>query len=237
MDNSNAARHDDTRDARTQASAEARPVEHRSLSGEDETEAPPDDPVTAADPTASPSSYTWKDIEEGDTPLDDDMERLVDPSIGRERISANPDVLDLDDEWRTEGEEPDFMDDPGTEDIIEAVEEGEPYFPPTDPPLTTRPLTNAGVMGGFATDSDEEPEESEGEPSRFQGGDDEIAARVIRALRLDAYTSDLNIDVEVEDGVVYLKGQVSSLEDAEQAEQVAGSVDGVEEVEEDLDII
>ena len=235
MVNPNEARHNDTRDARTMPGESARPVEHRPF---EKTEIPPpDDPALAVDPTADPSSYSSRDLEEGRTPLDEEMDRLIDPSIGRERISTNPDVMDLDESWREESEEPDFMDSPGTIDIIEAIEEAEPYFPPTDPPLTTRPLTNAGVMGGFAADSDEEPEDEEEEPLRVRGGDDEIAARVIRALRLDAYTSDLNIHVEVEDGVVYLTGKVRSLEDVEQAEQLAGSVDGVEDVEEDLEIV
>ena len=37
--------------------------------------------------------------------------------------------------------------------------------------------------------------------------------------------------------MVYLTGKVRSLEDIEQAEQVAGSVPGVEEVEEELEIV
>ena len=235
MDNSNEARHNDTRDARTQAGESSRPVEHRPL---EETEVPPaEDPALAGDPTASPSSYSSKEIEEGRTPLDEDMDRLIDPSIGRERMSTNPDVMDLDESWLVESEEPDFMDSPGTVDVIEAVEEAEPYFPPTDPPLTTRPLTNAAMRGGFATGALEEPEEPEEEPRRVRSGDDEIAARVKRALLLDAYTTDMNINVTVEDGVVYLSGQVRSLEDVEMAESVAGNVEGVEEVEEELEIV
>lgn len=236
MENSNRARHDDTRDARTQEGESARPVERRAFE-EDAGAALPDDPVQAADPAASPSSYSLRDIDEGRTPLDDEMERLVDPSIRKERLSNNLDVLDLDDSWLVEGEEPDFADSPGTTDVIESVEEAEPYFPPTDPPMTTRPLTNAGVAGGFATGSDEESEDTEDAPLRVSGGDDEIQARVIRALRHDAYTADLNIHVTVEDGVVYLTGKVRSLEDIEQAEEVAGEVPGVEEVEEDLEIV
>jgi hypothetical protein len=199
--------------------------------------APADDPVTAVDPGASPSRYTDRQIEEGDTPLEEDMDMLVDPSIGREKLSTNPDVLDLDESWRVEGEEPDFMDDPGTSDVIESVEEAEPYFPPIDPPISTRSLSNARVRGGFASSSLEEPDEPEDEPLRVKGGDDAIAARVRYALRTDAYTADLNINVEVEDGVVRLHGKVRSIEDVEQAEQVAGSVEGVEDVEEELEII
>lgn len=237
MDDINPAQHHDSRDSRTQEGEGARPVERRPMYNEDRAQAPGQDAVNALDPEADPSSYSQQDIDSGNTPLDEDMDRLIDPGIGREIMGTNPDVLNLDDSWLVSGEEPDFMDSPGTTDVIEAVEEAEPYFPPTDPPLTTRPLTNAGIMGGFATGSDEEPDDTEDSPLRVRGGDDEIAAQVIRALRSDAYTTDMNIHVEVEDGVVYLTGKVRSLEDVEQAEQVAGSVAGVEEVEEDLEIV
>ncbi|HET9495360.1 MAG TPA: BON domain-containing protein [Chloroflexia bacterium] len=237
MDRGNEARHHDSRDSRTQAGESAHPTQRRELPNESLVRAPADDPVTAVDPGASPSRYTDRQIEEGDTPLEEDMDMLVDPSIGPEKLSTNPDVLDLDESWRTEGEEPDFMDDPGTSDVIESVEEAEPYFPPIDPPIGTRSLSNARVRGGFASSSLEEPDEPEDEPLRVKGGDDAIEARVRYALRTDAYTSDLNIEVEVEDGVVRLHGKVRSIEDVEQAEQVAGSVEGVEDVEEELEII
>jgi hypothetical protein len=215
----------------------AHPVEPRDTPNEVDVQAPADDPVSAVNPAASPSSYSQRDIDTGNTPLDEEMEMLIDPSIGPERMSTNPDVLDLDESWRVEGEEPDFMDNPGTTDIIEAVEEAEPYFPPTDPPIGTRSLTNASVRGGFSATSLQEDEPDEDDPLRVQGGDEEIAERVRYALATDGYTADLNIEVEVEDGTVYLHGKVRSLEDIEQAEQIAGSVEGVEEVEEDLEIV
>jgi hypothetical protein len=237
MDSGNLARRHDSRDSRTTEGDSAHPIELRELPGETFAFEPADDPVNAVDPGASPSRYTDRQIEEGDTPLEEDMDMLVDPSIGREKLSTNPDVLDLDESWRVEGEEPDFMDDPGTSDVIESVEEAEPYFPPIDPPIGTRSLSNARRRGGFASSSLEEPDEPEDEPLRVKGGDDAIAARVRYALRTDAYTADLNIHVEVEDSVVRLFGKVRSIEDVEQAEQVAGSVEGVEDVEEELEII
>jgi hypothetical protein len=237
MDRGNDGRHHDSRDSRTQEGESAHPTELRDMPDEIRVDAAPQDPVTAVDATASPSRYSNREVEEGHTPLGEGMDMLVDPSIGRERLSTNPDVLDLDESWRVEGEEPDFMDSPGTSDVIESVEEAEPYFPPTDPPLSTRSLSNARVRGGFASTSLEEPEEPEDEPLRVKGGDDAIAARVRYALRTDAYTADLNIHVEVEDGTVRLYGKVRSIDDIEQAEQVAGNVEGVEEVEEELEII
>ncbi len=232
----NPARHEDSRDDRTQQGIGPHPVEQRDTLSERVVQAPADDEVDAANPMASPSSYTQRDIDKGDTPDDAAIDMMVDPSLGRERMSTNMDVLDLDDSWRVESEEPDFMSDPGTTDVIQSVEEGEPYFPPTDPPLTTKPLNNARIVGGFSTTSLEEPTEPEDHPLRL-AGDDEIAEQVRYALAADAYTAELNIEVEVRDGVVYLHGNVTSLDDIEQAEQVAGEVEGVQDVEEDLEIV
>ena len=156
-----------------------------------------------------------------------------------ERSTEPEDVLNLDAELLVEGEEPDFQDSPGTTDVMLAVEEGLPYFPPIDPVIRPNPDDEEGieVLGGFATDALEGPLEEEQLPPQVRRGDDELASAVARALRADSYTTDLNIEVEVVDGVVYLRGLVSSLEDIEQAEEVAGRVPGIEDVEEELEIV
>lgn len=238
----NQAASGDTRDVRTQEGETpkgkaAGPPMTSSQASEAGPLPMPQDPVNAVDTGATPSDFTIEEIDRGETPLDEGMDRLIDPSLGNERLSANFDVLDLDRSFIVESEEPDFTDDPGTSDVIAVIEEGETYFPPTDPPLTRRSLTNAGMMGGFSETSDEEPVEPEDHPMRLQGNDEELAEQVRYALAADAYTADLNIEVEVEYGMVYLHGKVRSLEDIEQAEQIAGSVPGVEDVEEDLEIV
>jgi hypothetical protein len=237
MDSSDkGAAHHDSRDSRTGENETATPVNRRDMLGETRTTNP--DIETLEDTGRGYSGYTGRGNGEDDNTLDDeDLDGMVDPTIGRERMSANPDVLDLDSSWRVEGEEPDFMDDPGATDVIEAIEGDEPYFPPTDPPLRSERLENAGIMGGFASTSLEEPTDDIDHPIRLLTNDEEIAERVRYALAADAYTADLNIEVEVVDGTAYLTGHVRSLEDIEQAEQVAGSVAGVEEVEEELEIV
>lgn len=233
--------HEDSRDSRTQQGEAARPTENRDVYAEGRTPTPDaQNPVNAVNPNETPSDYSLDEIDAGEVPLDEEMEHLVDPSMGRERMSSNMDVLDLDSSWISESEEPDFAGDPGTSDMSEAIEEGEVYFPPTDPPIRTEDpdgITGASVLGGFAATSLEEPTEEVDHPLRLQTNDEEIAERVRYALAADAYTSDLNIEVAVEDGVVYLTGSVTSLDDIDQAEQVAGSVPGVEEVEEELEIV
>lgn len=158
---------------------------------------------------------------------------------GEEQIGDPDDVLNQDPALLEEAEEPDFQEDPGTTDVMEAVEEGLPYFPPTDPVVAPDPDDEEGleIVGGFASDALEGPLEEELLPAPVRRGDDELAAAVHRALRADSYTTDLNIEVEVEDGVVYLRGMVTSLEDIEQAEEVAGRVPGIEDVVEELEIV
>ncbi|HET7080532.1 MAG TPA: BON domain-containing protein [Chloroflexia bacterium] len=147
------------------------------------------------------------------------------------------DVFDLPVE-PLESVEPDFAGDVGTTDVQEVVENGETYFPPTDPVVApVDDFEGVEVRGGFAETSLEEPREATRDPARMKLNDDEIAENVLNAIRNDAYTTDLDIDVTVENGIVYLRGRVNSLDDVEQAEEVAGSVEGVVDVEEELEII
>jgi hypothetical protein len=147
------------------------------------------------------------------------------------------DVFDLPVE-PLESVEPDFAGDVGTTDVQEVVENGETYFPPTDPVVApVDDFEGVEVRGGIAETSQEEPREATRDPARKKLNDDEIAENVLNAIRNDAYTTDLDIDVTVENGIVYLRGRVNSLDDVEQAEEVAGSVEGVVDVEEELEII
>jgi osmotically-inducible protein OsmY len=59
---------------------------------------------------------------------------------------------------------------------------------------------------------------------------------VRRELAEDSATADLNIVVAVRNGVVHLRGQVADLDDADNAESVAGRVPGIREVVEELDV-
>lgn len=230
-------REQDSRDNRTTQGPTPMPEENRDVQDEERSLAPEQNPVGAADSMASPSSYTLADISEGDTPMDQELESMVDPDMGDEQISNNPDVLNLDSSWLVESEEDDFMGDPGTVDVIQAIEEGEPYFPPTDPVIRAQGLNNAEMLGGFSITSLEEPNEPRDVPVRLLTNDDEMAQQVHYALATNAYTADLNIKVEVRNAVAFLHGMVGSLDDIEQAEQVAGTVPGIEDVEEDLEIV
>lgn len=128
--------------------------------------------------------------------------------------------------------------DVGTIDPGLAMEEAIPYFPPTDPVIGEQLVEQdeVEVIGGFQPTSDEGDEDSV--PRSRLDDDERISDDVRRELREDAATTDLtNISVETVNGVVFLRGEVPSPEDADNAEAVAARVPGVREVQELLTVV
>jgi hypothetical protein len=123
----------------------------------------------------------------------------------------------------------------GPDDISDPASDlDETYTPPIDPVITVRDSGEVAVLGGFSTDSSGQitPQRS----SDGQIGDEAIADAVRAALKLDAATTDLRIAVTALEGVVRLRGTVADLDDADNAESVAAGVEGVLEVQEQLDV-
>jgi|GEM_PF-596360 len=149
---------------------------------------------------------------------------------------VNPDTLEPYRQRDPVELEPDFNDpvDSSAIDVSE-VSNDDVYFPPTDP--VVRPAwsnSREGLQGTFESDSmadDVEPQP--GSPMR---GDEALAGAIRIELRQDAATADLPIEVKVENRVARLSGQVSSIEDAENAEEVAGRIAGVLEVVDELEV-
>ena len=131
---------------------------------------------------------------------------------------------------------PDFTADVSADDTMEAVSEAEPYFPPTDPVVKPdRSTDGIEMLGGFAQTADDIDASTANLPGKPRG-DDELREAVLAALHADAATTDLTLDVAVQDGTVILRGTVPSLDDADLAESVAARVPGVEDVQDELDI-
>jgi osmotically-inducible protein OsmY len=108
---------------------------------------------------------------------------------------------------------------------------GEPFFPPTDPVVTTDRRGDAQVLGGFGATSLDDVAVARSASDR-EPGDEALVDAVRRELRQDALTTDLEVEVEVEvrDGVAVLRGTVADLVDAESFEEVAGRVPGIRDV-------
>jgi osmotically-inducible protein OsmY len=67
-------------------------------------------------------------------------------------------------------------------------------------------------------------------------GDEAIADTIRRELREDAATTDFDIEVSVNRGVVRIRGTVPTLDDAESVEEIAFRVEGVVDVYDELKI-
>jgi osmotically-inducible protein OsmY len=115
--------------------------------------------------------------------------------------------------------------------VDEEISEGESvYVPPTDP-VRTR---DNEFLGGFQTTAMDEVQVD----AAVSGGipDEAIADAVRRELLEDAATTALEIEVTVNRGIVFLRGRVADIDDAENVEAVALRVPGVVEVVEELDV-
>jgi osmotically-inducible protein OsmY len=184
-------------------------------------------------------------------PIDDQLDiDAVLPTGVDDYASQDPtaELADSEDDLLADGSElePDFTDQPGFTDPLAAAgaepsddedlaESGDVYTPPIDPVVTTDAHGAAQVLGGFGLDADDdvlvEPSAEDRRP-----GDEALADAVRRELAEDSATTDLNVLVFVRRGIVHLRGQVSDLDDADNAEAVAARVPGVQEVVEELDV-
>lgn len=113
----------------------------------------------------------------------------------------------------------------GTSDSMESVRDAEPYMAPTDPPVLPGGPEGIHVGVGFGTSSEEEAA-----GDRQPRGDEDIHDESLRALKNDSLTSRYPLEVDVRQGVVRLKGQVQSIEDAEHAASIVGNLPGVVDV-------
>src|SRR5436190_21208908 len=170
------------------------------------------DLTTSPHTLGTESLGTASDVDEGDAIAD------VEPSLVDQELLTDP--------MAASG---------GPDDNVDPVSEGdEVYVPPTDPVITAGDHGETRVLGGFSPEADvgHRPLRS----SDGQIGDEALADAVRSALRHDATTTDLRVDVAVEDGVVRLFGTVADLEDVDNAEAVAGRVPGVVDVVEELQV-
>lgn len=150
---------------------------------------------------------------------------------------VNPDTLDPSMETGDTEPEPDFTSEVDSDSIdVTEVSQDEVYFPPVDPPARAG-ISNSreGLIGGFEPDSmasvEVDPSASGGGP-----GDEALADAIRRELMQDAATTDLDVEVRVEEGVAYLSGRVADIDDVENAEEVASRIPGVVEVVEELEL-
>lgn len=141
-------------------------------------------------------------------------------------LPNDPDTMELLHERELRAEE--------TASPFEAIEEGMPYVPPTDPPITPdthRDRADAEVASGMGPSALSEPYDR-AHHSDFELEDDEMSARIRDALRADSsttrYADELRIATRA--GIVLIGGIVDDLVDSENIIAVAQYVAGVVEV-------
>lgn len=130
----------------------------------------------------------------------------------------------------------DFTGGVGTTDPERAAADAVPYFPPTDPVVKIESGASGGleVVGGFNATSMDDLSATDGPAAP---SDDEVTEAVLRELLEDPLTTDMALQADTRRGVVYLRGTVETMEDAENAEAVARRVEGVRDVEEQLTVL
>ncbi len=119
---------------------------------------------------------------------------------------------------------------------LKAQQQGLVYIPPDDPPiLPSDDLQGIEIAAGFGKEVVFDDPRGEDTPERLAGADWDLQARIEAVLRKSSLTNQMNgVKVAVEDGIVYLAGEVETLDDVDVVCSVVQSVDGVEDVEEEL---
>jgi hypothetical protein len=109
-----------------------------------------------------------------------------------------------------------------TTDPLIAIEEGEAWIPPSDPPVVP-----SDDPQGIDVPGSEDPDI----------GESDMNARVREALRADAATSGLadRLEIAVVGSTAIIRGEVDGIEDSDAILEVVASVEGIDEVREETE--
>jgi hypothetical protein len=127
-----------------------------------------------------------------------------------------------------------------TNDAMEAIEEGETYIPPIDPPTVPSAEGDpqqSRIAAGFGYSAREESYDEDHRAHMLPAADD-MTARVYEALLADSATTGYadHIQIITRDNTVILRGLVDDLDDNDSLVEVAYAVHGVAEVIDELRI-
>jgi hypothetical protein len=171
------------------------------------------DAVLAPDEVEGPRQYTRTELDQGDP--------LPDPTYVADNMTDY-------DGGAIEG-----MRDGETADAGVATQEGLPWVPPMDPPITLRADAPDGfeVAARTATSALDEPYDDSHRSSDLADGG-ELNERIHEALRADAETTGLadQLVVAVVGGRAHVRGVVLTVDDADAIVAVIERVAGIDEV-------
>lgn len=109
-----------------------------------------------------------------------------------------------------------------TDDPLVAIEEGQTWIPPSDPPFVpSDDADGIDLPGGAGID-----------------GESDINARIREELRADAATTALadRLEIAVVGSTAIIRGQVEGIEDTDAIVEVAGRVEGIDEVRDETEV-
>ncbi|HET7030756.1 MAG TPA: hypothetical protein VFI34_09610 [Candidatus Limnocylindrales bacterium] len=110
-----------------------------------------------------------------------------------------------------------------TDDPIIAIEEGQAWIPPTDPPIVP-------------SDDPEGIETPDGDAVEAEG---DVNGRIRAELRADAATTALadRLEIAVVGSTAIIRGQVDGIEDTDAIIEVASRVEGISEVRDETEVV
>jgi|SRR5438552_11542150 len=165
----------------------------------------------------------------GSQPIEEEIQALQGEEMpGDQDAVLSPDEVEGDREATISEQEWGIPEDPEmrsgeTSDPLVAIEEGETWIPPSDPP-TVPSDDPQGIDVPGSADSDE--------------GESDMNAQVREALRADAATSTLadRLEIAVVGSTAILRGQVDGIEDGDALVEVASRVDGIDDVRDETEV-
>jgi hypothetical protein len=114
-----------------------------------------------------------------------------------------------------------------TDDYLVAREEGVPYVPPTERVISESRLEESGPDVAGTAPNDEEELRRESPPA---GASQDVAALAVEALRRSELPAGDRVQVGAIGSTVYLRGEVESVDVADEMVALLGDVPGVDEV-------
>ncbi len=128
--------------------------------------------------------------------------------------------------------------DGSTSDPHLAEEQGLVYDPPSDPPvLPSDDFEGVEIATGFASSMEEANPDVRRLPDRVDNQDLDLEEDIAIEIRNNSETGNLHdIDISVENGVVWLRGTVPSQQDIAIVDYMVRDLEGVKSVRNDLQI-
>lgn len=125
-----------------------------------------------------------------------------------------------------------------SETMSETHNQGLVYTPPTDPPvLPSDDYEGADVAAGFAPSMEESNPDVEDLPEEVDNQDWDLVEDIEEALRINSETHHLDdLHIQVENGIVTVRGTVPTLDDLGRAEEIIADLPGVRDVNSEVEL-